>query len=314
MIEHEDEQDKIIVITRRKFLFGSAITTASAALGAGYVVHGECTEDFEIVEQTITLPSLPKRFSGYRIGFISDIHLSQATTEEFVKDVFSSISQRKIDFLVLGGDLIWHPEGPAPNIMMVVRSKRFVGLDTKAFNFAVFEAVTDLALSVKAPDGIIAVFGNHDRWTHPTALQQVLSKTPIKLLRNEFIPIKRKEEELIILGVDDYLTGIPRVPELPPKEGRARILISHNPDFVNDIINHSDDRFDFAICGHTHGGQICLPVVGALLTNIRNPKLYAGLYRAPTILSYTSRGIGTVAIPYRINCRPEVSIFTLVEA
>ena len=180
-----------------------------------------------------------------------------------------------------------------------------------------YELVSSIIAEVNAPEGIVAVYGNHDRWTIPKFCHKQFTSRQIRILINESIELNRSGSILRLIGVDDYWTGIPRIPKLPVRTKNSkevRILISHNPDFLSPLINQRQNIFDLGLCGHTHGGQIKLPVVGALHYNIRDLRLSEGLYQNDYCSVYTTRGVGVVEIPYRVNCNPEVSILNLTRA
>jgi hypothetical protein len=139
----------------------------------------------------------------------------------------------------------------------------------------------------------------------------------VDLLINKERIISRKDQTLRIFGVDDFLTGLPTGPphdEL--RRGRdIRLIVSHNPDYISALLSFRPDyHFDLALCGHTHGGQICLPYVGAVMRQIRDPRFIAGMVRLGEKIVYTSRGLGVVGLPIRIDCPPEVTVFTLARA
>ena len=139
----------------------------------------------------------------------------------------------------------------------------------------------------------------------------------IDLLINQQRTITREDQTLQIFGVDDFLTGIPSPPPRNTlREGLdTRIIISHNPDYISAILaSEPDYHFDLALCGHTHGGQIRLPGVGAVMSQIRDDRFVSGLVTIERKKVYTSRGLGVVGLPIRYNCPPEVTVFRLVAA
>ncbi|MFC1867531.1 metallophosphoesterase [Thermodesulfobacteriota bacterium] len=158
---------------------------------------------------------------------------------------------------------------------------------------------------LKAPLGVFAVLGNHDFWSGQEVAQKVISGLEgigAQVLRNEAIPIERKGQRIYIIGADDYweasygsaesLQGVP--------EDACKILLSHNPDINEDIENLSE-RIDLIISGHTHGGQIVLPMWGA--TYIPSPfgqKYLSGMVKDGDRQTYISRGLGLFFVPVRL--------------
>ena len=140
-----------------------------------------------------------------------------------------------------------------------------------------------------------------------------MQKYGIEILVNDVRQIRRGTSKITLVGVDDYWTGFPSVPleatKTSPQD--VRVLISHNPDYASAILERTEIEFDIALCGHTHGGQIKLPLVGAPHYNVKDLRFKEGLYVHPRGLVYTTRGLGMVELPWRINCPPEVTVLEL---
>jgi uncharacterized protein len=300
-------------MNRRQFLTGLCAAAGAALPLTGYTLFHETTEDLEYLEQVVPLPNLPAEFDDYRIGFVTDLHLGVTVSEDLIQQALNKLFIEKMDLLILGGDYIWVPESPLAQALEVVRSPKFVNLNRHQLNEEVFSTLSALCASVRPKDGILAVYGNHDRWTHPTAVSSHFAAVDIELLRNEVKTFRRGKGEIRFVGVDDYLTGIPLIPDLPTSP-EPNILVCHNPDYVNFLFRKNEDRIDFAICGHTHGGQINVPFLGPIAVRIRDPELISGLCMSGPFPSYTSRGIGVVEVPYRFDCRPEATMFVLKRA
>jgi hypothetical protein len=193
----------------------------------------------------------------------------------------------------------------------VTRNPEFSALPIPAYSKGVFEGLMEILRSVKVPDGVFGVLGNHDRWCHPTACDDAFAAAGIPLLENAHRSLRRGEASLVVAGVADYLTGRPEKPAFHRTPGTVGILLCHNPDFVSELLDNDGLEFDLALCGHTHGGQIRVPGLGALITNIADQRFVAGLAPVKGGFVYTSRGIGVVEIPYRIACAPEATVITL---
>jgi hypothetical protein len=135
----------------------------------------------------------------------------------------------------------------------------------------------------------------------------------IRLLINEEHSLIRGHEQLIVFGVDDYLTGLPAVPPTRalPDGVTKRIILSHNPDYLPAILKRPEIGFSLAVCGHTHGGQIVLPLLGPVAAQVIDQRFVSGMCAIDGKQVYTSRGLGVVGLPFRVNCPPEVSVFTL---
>jgi predicted MPP superfamily phosphohydrolase len=126
-----------------------------------------------------------------------------------------------------------------------------------------------------------------------------------EVLTNRSVVLHRDFTTLEIFGTDDYWSGFPTV---SAPQASCRILLTHNPDYAASIMNVGPQQtFDFALCGHTHGGQIRLPIIGPITLNVKNPRLGHGEWKsARGHQGLTTAGLGVVEIPYRFQCPPEI--------
>ena len=158
-----------------------------------------------------------------------------------------------------------------------------------------------------------AVMGNHDYVLGPVQIRAELAKASIPLLLNQHIAIERAGQQMWLAGVADPVISQPDLRlALPEQPDGPVILLAHGPDFADTVV--ADPRgalVDLMLAGHSHGGQICLPIVGALTRPAGAKKYFEGLYRVGAMQVYVNRGIGTVGLPFRLNCPPEISLFTL---
>ncbi len=178
---------------------------------------------------------------------------------------------------------------------------------------------------LRARYGVYAVLGNHDIWTDADVVAGSLSQAGITVLRNERRALDVRGARLWLLGIED--TGYTgaffddfRAMWQEPRDALAalleriaadepRLLLVHNPDFTEML---PEGRIDLALCGHTHGGQVCLPLVGApIVPSCFGQKYASGLVQGPSTLVYVSRGVGLISPALRFNCRPEVTRLTL---
>lgn len=303
------------MISRRTFLKTAGLLSVGVAAASGVALSGEETSDFQLEEIRIALPDLPAEFYNYRIAFISDLHLGPWFPIDWLATVLARIEDSKPDLLLLGGDYIWIPDSTLSALFPGMREKKFAALSPDTMAPAIFAAVADQLKKVAAPDGVCAIYGNHDRWEGPEVCRDLIARAGVSFLVNSTFEVKRAASSLQIYGVDDYWTGFPNyAPDISTGARNVRILLSHNPDGIIAAGHVNPGGFDLALAGHTHGGQICLPVVGPLVTNVRNKQLRQGLAQTATFPAYVSRGLGVVEIPYRINCRPEISLLTLIKA
>ena len=277
-------------LTRRRFLqlFAAAATTGAA--GFAYVRAVE-PNWIDLEPVTLTLPGLAEPLSGLRIVQLSDIHLSRFTSPAKLLDAVTRVNRLKPDLVVLTGD--------------------FVGRDA-AFATGLIHPLRRL----QAP--AYAVYGNHDLWSDRATVGAALAETPVRLLVNECLEVAAG---LTVAGIDDAWSGHPRpeaaLRDSPP--GNTNLLLCHEPDYI-DNIHAIGAPIALQLSGHSHGGQVRLPSrqpdgAGRLSRAHILPHLAhrypIGLYHVGSHQLYTNRGLGVWPLPYRFNCRPEITVFTL---
>jgi predicted MPP superfamily phosphohydrolase len=305
------------MISRRQFLRSAAF--GAVALGAGTLWHDlrydGYSSDFILENLVFTIPGLPPAFDGYRIGFLTDIHLGTWVPESWIERALASLREQRIDLLLLGGDYILVNESSLWDSLGACRNPTYSHLSKAIASERIYRSFARCMQQVTFPDGIFAVVGNHEHWNMFPVFEAAMRGHPtVQVLINREVSIKRADQELLIFGVDDYLTGIPSwPPSRELQEGRAaRIILSHNPDYLTAILERPEHAFSLALCGHTHGGQIVLPALGPIAAQVLDRRFIAGthLTNAGQII-YTSRGLGVVGLPFRFNCPAEVSVCTL---
>jgi predicted MPP superfamily phosphohydrolase len=156
----------------------------------------------------------------------------------------------------------------------------------------------------------IAVLGNHDYRMGAPVIREMLAELGIQELDNDVLTLQRGGDVFHFAGVDDPWNGYPRlrrVTSLLPENGAA-VLLAHEPDYAD--ISAAVGRFDLQISGHSHGGQVVPPGLGPLVLPYMGRKYPAGLYQVGKMLQYTNRGLGMTAPYLRLNCRPEITLFT----
>ena len=241
-------------------------------------------EYFDVVNVDIELNNLDYEFNNYKIINLTDIHIGQWLTPEYLEGVVDYVNTLNPDLITLTGDYVSYILDSYENDL------------EKSFK------------KLKARDGKLAVLGNHDHWLGADKIRNILKKANIKDLSNDVYSIK----SLNIAGVDSYTVGadnLNMVLDKLPKNG-ASILLAHEPDFAK--ISSKTNRFDLQISGHSHGGQFIIP--GTNIAPFRGPKSTkypVGKYKVKNMIQYTSRGLGTNTFWMRINCKPEITLFHL---
>jgi predicted MPP superfamily phosphohydrolase len=160
---------------------------------------------------------------------------------------------------------------------------------------------------------MVATLGNHDHWNDAAIVAGALVDRGIRVLRNESFAIERGHERLWISGVDDVLEKqddlaktLAAVPET-----EATVLLAHEPDFADYVAGFP---VDLQLSGHSHGGQVRIPGIGPIVLPALARKYHTGLNRVGRLQVYTSRGLGVINPPVRLNCPPEITLLTLLKA
>jgi hypothetical protein len=280
------EQNKLL--TRRKFILGTA--AGGLALYSGAIARHEIS----VVPLDMALANLPDAFHGYRIAQISDIHFDEYTEPSFVRRVVAEVNRLAPDLVLLTGDYI--SNGP-------------LGHDfAHGAIFRCAEALSKLTCPLR-----YAIMGNHDSILGAPNIREALATASISLLFNQHIPIERNGQRLWLAGIADPLSNKPDLGlAVPASPDGPVLLMCHAPDYADNVLAHPRGALvDLMLAGHSHGGQVRLPIVGALHRVDGGRKYVQGLFRLGHMQLYVNRGIGTVGLPFRLNCPPEITLFTL---
>ena len=284
---------------------------------AGTITSLGCNQNYlnsKIDFATIKIPyfDLPKEFQNYRIAFVTDIHHGPFLEPSILSDTITFLKKSDFDLLILGGDYLNIPESKISKNLYPIYNEDYKKTDLISTPKKIFSEVAYLFDTVRPRDGIVAVFGNHDRWIAGDDCYRIFKKENYKFLVNQSIAIRRGDYKLSITGVDDYWTGIPNINSSNPK-ANFKLLVTHNPDFISQLPQENEYYFNLALCGHTHGGQIRFPIIGGFHYNVSDLRFIEGLVNIKQDqYCFTSRGLGVVEVPIRLNCPPEVNILELV--
>lgn len=244
-------------------------------------------EDFAVVPQTVAVANLPPGFDGYRIAQMSDVHMGHWISPERLYGVVDMINAQRPDLVAITGDFVSYVLEPFADDMRAALRR------------------------LDAPDGVYAVLGNHDHWFDPDGVRNVLRSAGVVELENAIHVVQRGTENLYIAGVDDLIAGNPRLDlvldALP--DGSTAVLLAHEPDFAD--ISAETRRFFLQLSGHSHGGQLVLGNGRVAVRGHMFVKYPIGRYQVGNMVQYTNRGIGTHVLRLRINCDPEITVFTL---
>lgn len=280
-------------LTRRKFFQRAAFAGSAVAMVAG--ADALFVEPKNLVAERIDikLNRLPPEFHDFRIAQISDIHFGPYMGEAGVERAVHLAESFQPNLLILTGDFVSHPLRK-PNGIEGARQA---------------EPCADvLARMQNVPK--IAVLGNHDHWNNADIVEAALQARSIEVLRNRSVALVRGQRRIWISGVDDVFVEAANLAQtlqiVPPTE--TTILLAHEPDFADYV---SQFPVDLQFSGHSHGGQVRIPGIGAPILPALGQKYPIGLNRVGKLQVYTNRGLGVINPPVRFLCPPEVTFVTL---
>jgi predicted MPP superfamily phosphohydrolase len=279
-------------VSRRKFLYAGAVVVAGATF-LGVDGFSESNHP-HVVKIDIPLTRLPRAFDGFTIAQLSDFHYEEDFSAVPIRKSVEMVNQLAPDLTVLTGDFVTVP---------VFGWGRFLAK-------AAATALPCAQLLEGLQGNKFAIMGNHDVVGHPDRIMTALEHRGIPVLRNRAVAIERAGERIWLAGIDDVLKGHPNprttMAGIPPEE--TTILLAHEPDFADEAARMP---VDLQLSGHSHGGQVWIPGIGAPWIPALGRKYPRGLYRVGQLTLYTNIGIGTIRAPIRINCQPEVTLITL---
>jgi len=279
--------------TRRRFILGTGFAAAGLALYAGEIARHE----IDLVETTIRISNLPSSFHGFRIAQLSDIHLDEFTEPFFLEHVVNRINKLSPDLVLVTGDFVTRG------------SLTFIDSRHAAYRCA------EILSGLKTPQ-VYTVLGNHDVGVSASLVIEALRLSNIPVLINEHVPIERGNSRIWLCGSDDAGTRRPNLDlTIPERPDGPVILMVHEPDYADTVIKHPRGKLvDFMLSGHSHGGQVRIPFYGPLILPPMGQKYVMGHFQFGPMQLYVNRGIGSVGLPFRFDCPPELTLHTLQPA
>lgn len=253
---------------------GVGTTTGATAYGFLYERHAIST-----TRSTVDVAGLPPPLDGLKIGLITDTHRSRWVSDEDVQQAVRALMSEQPDVIVLGGD--------------------FVTWGDRQFVAASAESLRGL----DAPHGVFAILGNHD---DDHDMPQALTARGITVLKDARTEVTIRNETLDLIGIRFWTRRASSIATLARGGRGLPVLLAHDPRRLPEAASLN---IPLVLSGHTHGGQVVLPGLGAIAAQ-KFPVVH-GLGSMGTTTLFVSRGLGTVYVPVRINCPPEVAILTL---
>jgi len=267
-------------MNRRLFLKATAGAAIAATAGTALCAYGCDTHDIE----TTTVPLAIGLGKPLRVAVVGDIHFDPLYEVKYIAGVVKMVNALRPDMILYTGDFI---TAHADHV----------------------NAVSDLLSFAEAPLGCFAVPGNHEHWTGIEHIMGSLAeRAGIKILINESVPLP-ENDNFYLTGIDSFWAGNPDLSIFSRTEATSHhIVLVHEPDSFPRL---TDPRIKLQISGHTHGGQVRLPLYGALILPHMGKLFETGLFERDGRRLYVNRGIGTLVPHIRINCRPEITILEL---
>ncbi len=277
-------------IKKRKFkkLFLLAAFLISAAILFWYSFIFE-PHNIQIEKIIIEIENLPEEFEGTKIVHLTDFHSKDFGERE--KRVLEILENLNPDFVFITGDFIDHNTKDLDSCQKFWRE-----------------------LSSQYQGRTFGVLGNHEHWIRSpdiAAIKKLLEENGISILNNENRKIFQGNKYIYLLGVDDPDSEKDDLPKamINTEENIPKILLAHSPDIIDNL---QGEKVDLTLVGHTHGGQVVIPLVKPFWVPTKNRGKYAsGLFRVNDTNLYVNRGIGMASLQIRFNCSPEITVIEL---
>ncbi|PQZ58916.1 MULTISPECIES: metallophosphoesterase [Bacillus] len=279
-------------MTRRNFLktgirtcLYTLITTSIGYYYAKYI-EPHC---LSVVQHTLKSPLIPKSFHGMKIIQFSDLHLGYYFSLQHLSQIVFKINAEKPDIVLFTGDLIdnYQTYTETPFVASILRN-------------------------IEAPFGKFSIYGNHDHGGYGTEYyDHIMLESGFQLLKNKEKRIRLLDNsEISIFGIDDILLGKPKIEETlrRAQQNIYTIVLVHEPDIAPQIAKYP---INLQLSGHSHGGQVQLPFLGAIITPALAKHYIEGFYTIRDLTLYVNRGLGRTRVPFRFMAKPEITLFTL---
>ena len=258
----------------------------SLAVSLTHVARAALTEPYMLsIEHTrIGLNRLPMAFDGFRVVQLSDIHHGPFSSKEQIEQAVETANRLQPDIIVLTGDYI-----------------------SKERHYAA--PCAEMLGRLKARDGVYAVLGNHDHWVDAALITDLFRAEGISVLINEGMRFEKNGAAFWLAGVDDTMVGLEdlSLALAGARRDEMKLLLAHNPILLRRAARAS---VDLVLSGHTHGGQVAIRGERSTPRGARK-RMLKGLGRLGNTQIYVNRGLGTVVLPIRYGCPPEISLLEL---
>ena len=265
-----------------------------------------------VTHKDIIIKDWDAAFDGLRIALISDIHGgSNGASAENIRRVVETTNAENPDVIVLLGDYVSQGSTRQPSPDRPLRMP--------------MREVADNLAGLRAKYGVFAVLGNHDGWYGDAEVTAELTRVGYRVLQNEIVPIEQNGKKLRLFGMKDHLkldswmsfdAMVRSTIAANPKEGQI-VVLEHSPDilYILNYWKHLNPDLKLMLAGHTHGGQVWLPILGAPFVPSSVGQRYAqGHVEEEGVHMFVTSGIGTSILPFRFMVPPEVAVITIRSA
>ncbi len=271
-----------MAVTRRAVLKTMVAAGVGGVAGTGAYGFFYGRHEFSITRAALPIVGLPPALTGLRIGLITDVHRSLFVSHEDVARAVAALNAEQPDLIVLGGDYVTYGD------------RQYVG--------PAAEALAPLT----APQGVFGILGNHD---DDHDMPAALGKNGVQMLKDARTRLTIRNEPIDIVGIRYWTKRQIDIAALARDTAPMTMLLAHDPRRLTEAAALG---VPLVLSGHTHGGQVVLPLVGAIAA--QKFPVVEGIGRRDRTTLFVSRGVGTIYVPVRINCPPEVAVLTLQPA
>jgi predicted MPP superfamily phosphohydrolase len=268
-----------MIVSRRTALKTLVATGVGTLTGIGSYGYLYGRHELEVTRASIAVDALPPPLAGLRIGLLTDIHRSRWVSDADVAHAVALLMREQPDLIVLGGDYVtWG-------------NRQYV------------EPAAEALAPLTAPLGVFGILGNHD---DDHAMPAALTRRGVQMLKDARTRLVIRNEPVDLIGIRFWTRRPTDIAAVARGALPMSILLAHDPRRLPDA---DALQIPIVLSGHTHGGQVVLPGIGAIAAT-KFP-VVSGLGRRGATTMFVSRGLGTVYVPVRINCPPEVAVLTL---
>jgi len=271
---------------RRRVAQTRATPLRTLTAGLAQVARAAFSEPYQLAVErhAVALRRLPRELDGLRVVHLSDIHHSPFTGREQVERAVEVANSLQPDIIALTGDYISH-------------EREYI------------EPCAEMLGRLRARRGVYAVMGNHDNWVDAPLITDLFRAEGIRVLLNEGLRFEDRGASFWLAGVDDTMVGLEDLPLAlaGSRDDELKLLLAHNPVILRRAARAG---VDLVLSGHTHGGQVTWRSERSASGRVRR-RILRRLGRRGHTQIYVTRGVGTVVLPVRYGCPPEVSLLQL---